>query len=487
MTDDEFQLKGTLIDQKYRVESVVARGGFGVVYRGEQVRLKRPVAIKVLSWTGDSKVSVDDIAAQFVAEAELLAKLDHPAIVRVLDVGSVTTPGGREAPWMALEWVEGRTLQEDLNARPSDTRRTPAECLALLRPVLEALALAHSHGIAHRDIKPGNIMLLTPPSDAARARGRPLVRLLDFGIAKVMAPDEARPTSGETATVSRLSAFSARYAAPEQVGGSRTGPWTDVHAMALVITQLLTMRAPYPGEEALALAARALSDDRPTPGHFGVDVGTWEPVLARALSLQPSDRYRDAGALLAALDEALPANLPAPRRDSLLHTAPPDVSLTDDVSEVVLDDASRVERVDAPKARPDALDNSLRTEERAVANELFQRSRAPMVLLGAVVIACVALAANSLRRTPTEREDGLPLRAADASVTRVVDSAVLVANEALEDASVAIDAIDAAEDQALASDVVDASRRARVNSTTLRPHRDAGPRQTTVPPIPLGP
>ena len=483
MNDDVFQLSGTMIDQKYRVGAVVARGGFGVVYRGEQVRLKRPVAIKVLSWTGDTSVSAEEIAEQFVAEAELLARLDHPAIVRVLDVGSVTTSGKRDAPWMALEWVEGRTLYDDIASRTAEERRAPAECLALMRPVLEALALAHSHGIAHRDIKPGNIMLVTPPSDAALSRGRALVRLLDFGIAKVMAPDEARPTTGETATTSKLSAFSARYASPEQVSGSRTGPWTDVHAVALVITHLLTMRAPYPGEDALSIAARALSIDRPTPGSFGVDVGAWEPVLAKALALHPSDRYPDAGALLAALDASVPASVSPPRRDSLLHTAPPEVSLSDEPSAVAPSRDSKIDRAVAPKDAHDPLENSLKSEERSVSRGASRRARTPLALAALALVACLALALSRLRRADAQRETALPLRSADASAPSVVDVTELDASAAPADATAAIDAVEAS-----AADVTDAARRDHAVSTnTARAHRDAGPRQTTVPPIPLGP
>ena len=467
MTDDAFQLEGTTIDQKYRVDRVVARGGFGVVYRGEQVRLRRPVAVKVLSWTGDPSIAVDDIAEQFVAEAELLAQLDHPAIVRVLDVGSTKAPTGRDALWMALEWVEGRTLLDDINARSADARRSPAECLALLRPVVEALALAHAHGIAHRDVKPGNIMLVTPPADAARAVGRPLVRLLDFGIAKVMAPDEHRPTTGETATSSKLSAFSARYAAPEQVSGSRTGPWTDVHAVALIFTHLLTMRAPYPGDDALSVAARALATDRPTPRAFGVDVGAWEPVLARALSLHPAERYPDAGALLAALDAALPDAVAPAREDPLLRSAPP-----------------------APTLVPDAtVEPALRS-----APPKDEPVRRPGVrrALGAVTL-CLALAMSvfGLRQRGTEGEAVHALRAdaGGAPVTPVtpvteVASSPFDAPETLVDAT----AIDGPDDAPAAEDASDASSQRAHPATPvgLRPHRDAGPRPTTVPPIPLG-
>ncbi len=477
MTDDVFQLEGTMIDQKYRVGPVVARGGFGVVYRGEQVRLRRPVAIKVLSWTGDPSIAVDDIAEQFVAEAELLARLDHPAIVRVLDVGSTQSPVGRSALWMALEWVEGCTLVDDILARPADARRTPAECLALLRPVVEALALAHAHGIAHRDIKPGNIMLVTPPADAARAVGRPLVRLLDFGIAKVMASDEHRPTTGETATTSKLSAFSARYAAPEQISGSRTGPWTDVHAIALLFTHLLTMRAPYPGDDALSVAARALAADRPTPRAFGVDVGAWEPVLAKALSLHPAERYPDAGALLAALDAALAESRPRAREDALDGTVAPALSPRSEprIVPAASPEASEVVR--------DALGDSVRADERAAPVDPVRRFGARHAVAAMALVAIVALVVGALRRADGERETSVPRRVVslDVPVTPVDEPVTASLDASTADLD---DAVSTVND---AADVTDAPTRRAAPTPLLRAHRDAGPRPTTVPPIPLGP
>ncbi len=475
MTDDVFELSGKMIDQKYRVDGVVARGGFGVVYRGEQVRLKRPVAIKVLAWSGDAAVPADEIAEQFHAEAEVMAQLDHPAIVRVLDVGATPTAGGRDAPWIALEWVEGRTLHEELNGSSSVERRTPAECLALLRPVIEALALAHAHGIAHRDIKPSNIMLVTPPAEAARATGRPLVRLLDFGIAKVMAPDEIRPATGETATASKLSAFSARYAAPEQVSGSRTGPWTDVHAVALILSQMLTGHAPYPGDDALSVAARALAITRPTPRSSGVDVGAWEPVLARALALHPAERYPDAGALLAALDASLAESRPPASEDPLHGTAPPELSL---LSEQFI---APVEPPEASSAQRDALSDSVRAAERAAPVEPERRLGARHALAAVALVALVALLVSALRRPDGESEASLPLRVVslDVPVTPVDETAT-----ASEDASAAdLDAVSAL----VVADVTDAPTRRAPPTPGLRAHRDAGPRPTTVPPIPLGP
>jgi serine/threonine protein kinase len=310
--DDLFGLVGTRLDGKYDVVETVAEGGFGVVYRGTHATLDRPVAVKVLKapehLQGNLRRAFLDCFSQ---EARTIARLEHPAIVKVLDFGASPMPRGDTAPWMVLEWLTGETLEAHLHARRGAGGRSPAEVLTLLRPIFEALANAHEENVAHRDIKPANVMIArssrpnTGRGTGSR-RGEPFLRILDFGIAKVMSPDEATG-SGMTRTRGALVTFSLPYAAPEQVSGMRTGPWTDVHALGLLVTELLTDRAPYRGDELMDLHLDVLSPARPTPAKFGFDVGAWEPVLQRAVALRPGDRYQDAGEFLYALEESLPA------------------------------------------------------------------------------------------------------------------------------------------------------------------------------------
>jgi serine/threonine-protein kinase len=301
MTRDHQALCGQVLDGRYRLDALVAEGGFGVVFRAEHLALKKPVALKVLKGQGlDSERARREATARFRAEAEIVARLEHPAVVRVLDFGVTPAPDGEELFWMALEWAEGKSLHDDLEERRGTPGRAPREVLTLLRPVLAALAKAHAMGLAHRDIKPRNLMV-RPDADAGLS-GEVPVKILDFGIAKVMSADERALASGETATRSITSAFSLRYAAPEQVSGMRTGPWTDVYQMALVITELLTQRAPYQGRDAAEVHQEIMAPERPTPARFGVDVGAWEPVLARALAFKPADRYPNAKAFLDALE-----------------------------------------------------------------------------------------------------------------------------------------------------------------------------------------
>ncbi len=329
---DEFNLAGQRLEGRYDVERVVAAGGFGVVYFARHRALKSPVAVKVLRMPTDlSAAEQKDFAQRFLAEAQTLASLQHPAVVRAVDFGVADMPDGKTAPWTALEWVEGQTLKDFFDARRGQPM-SPREALALLRPVFEALAAAHALGIAHRDVKPANIML---PKEGISSR------ILDFGIAKTMEPGESSTTTGETRTRSQLSSFSIKYAAPEQIGGMRTGPWTDVHALALVLTEALVAQSPLAGDDYVEIAANVLRPDRPTPKHFGYDAGPWESVLSAALSMKSSLRFKDAKDFLDALEKSLPGELravsatPPPvtsedsslnastLRPSLVNTAPP--------------------------------------------------------------------------------------------------------------------------------------------------------------------
>jgi eukaryotic-like serine/threonine-protein kinase len=297
---DGFGLVGTTLDAKYRIDRVVAEGGFGVVYAGHHRALDVPIAVKVLKSMAElNEQERARFATLFVAEAQTIARIKHPHIVQVLDVGVAPAPTGDSVPWMVLEWLSGRTLQDELDARRREGARgrSPAEAMTLLRPVIEAVAHAHDEGVAHRDLKPSNIMLV-------EGRKGVSARVLDFGIAKMMNPGE-RVGSGSTLTHGTGNLFSPRYAAPEQVAGTRTGPWTDVHALALILVEVLTDASAYDASDKVELYARALASERPSLRARGIDAGALDFVLTRAMSLRADERYENAGAFLGALDEAL--------------------------------------------------------------------------------------------------------------------------------------------------------------------------------------
>jgi serine/threonine protein kinase len=280
---DPFGLVGQTLAGRFCVECKVAEGGFGVVYRAQQLTLARPVALKVLK----IPAGVDDREAAFfeqtfATEARTMARLRHPHIVEIFDFGVSDQGGAGPLRWLAMEWLEGRTLEDLLNERRGRGVVQPAWVLQLMSPVFDAVAHAHRAGVVHCDLKPGNIFL-------AEVGGVVQAKILDFGIAKITAPDSNSEGEDDGATDERA-AFSPEYAAPEQIMQATTGPFTDVHALGLVLSEMLTGELPYPGDGPECLA-QAVAPQRPTPASKGVAVGGWERVLAKALALRPDDRY----------------------------------------------------------------------------------------------------------------------------------------------------------------------------------------------------
>lgn len=300
---DILGLCGTTLKGTFALDQVVARGGFGVVYQGRHLSLHKEIAVKVFCPLNVSEATVEQEAiSHFLQEIKILSALEHPAIVRPYDCGTIKLPQRGEVPWVALEWIEGVTLRELLRKRPRQ-EWSPRDVLDLLRPVMEALAEAHAHGIAHRDVAPNNIIV----SESGHGRR---VRLIDFGIACIRAPYDEKTLPLDAPTGSLLIAHSPRYPAPEQVLQHRTGTWTDVHALGLIIYHLITGYFPYPNS-ASDPEHGACSLRRPTPGLVGIDVGAWEPVLSRAVAINPRDRFATAGELLVALEQSLDDAVPA--------------------------------------------------------------------------------------------------------------------------------------------------------------------------------
>jgi eukaryotic-like serine/threonine-protein kinase len=295
--EDPFGLVGTTLDGQYRADQVVGEGGFGVVYRGWHLSLEQPIAIKALKvMSAEDRAVQDALFAKFKDEAKLLYTLSQASlhIVRSMDFGAVTTPTGVWAPYMVLEWLPGCSLADDLaSRRKSGMRgRTLEEALALLEPAAEGLSVAHQRRVAHRDIKPANFFLL-------EGNEGPRVKVLDFGIAKIIRDGEGPGTR------SPFASFTWLYAAPEQldprVGAS--GLETDVYSFALLLTELLTDRVPTEGRDVVSLLKAATDPTvRPTPRQRGAVVpDAIEAACRRALAVDPKARFATIGELWAAL------------------------------------------------------------------------------------------------------------------------------------------------------------------------------------------
>ncbi|MBM4359751.1 MAG: serine/threonine protein kinase [Deltaproteobacteria bacterium] len=329
MHEDPFGLCGATLDGRYRVDSVVGEGGFGIVYRGWHLDFDHALAIKCLKVPGHFTSAAKQVFLEkFREEGKHLSKLSSQTLasVRAFAFGLSPSRAG-EVPYLVLEWLDGSDLERLLSANA--TAFEERDAVELLRPAVEALSCAHRMGIAHRDIKPANLYL-------ARVLGEVQLKVLDFGIAKAMQEGETA-TQIATRTSSGFSAFSPRHGAPEQFSPKKlgaTGPWTDVHALGLVLCEMLTGRPALDGEEPSEWLMSALAPERPTPGTRGARISdALEAICARCVALAPKERYCDAGELLAALDAlfaprraeekaAWTSRLPAPTpADAALDTA----------------------------------------------------------------------------------------------------------------------------------------------------------------------
>ncbi|WP_394842907.1 bifunctional serine/threonine-protein kinase/formylglycine-generating enzyme family protein [Pendulispora brunnea] len=309
VTIDALDILGRTIDGKYRVEELVGQGGFALVYRAMHTIWNKPVAIKLFTALANVLPDQRDrFMASFVQEGALLTELSARSsnIVQARDVGTYTSPDGHWLPYMVLEWLDGVTLARVLTEERA-SKQPPwsvGEMMTFLGPVAAALEVAHARGIAHRDIKPGNLFVL---GKNARAGGT-VVKLLDFGLAKMMA-DESQLHAALAKTGTNIKSFTPAYGAPEQFTRTygATGPWTDVFALALVAVRMLSGRRALDGDDVAQLAYSACSvERRPTPRALGAEVSDEvERVFARALAVQTTDRYASAGAFWLALEAAL--------------------------------------------------------------------------------------------------------------------------------------------------------------------------------------
>jgi serine/threonine-protein kinase len=313
MATDQFGIVGTVVGGAYRVDEVVAEGGFAVVYRAHHAGFRASIAIKCLKMPrGIQREDALEFLEQFRAEAELLYRLSAiiPTVVRPLHVDAFTAPDGSFVPFMALEWLEGENLDQLVKRRElgGEPRLSIEELHRLLTPVARARERAHNFvgadgpiAVVHRDLKPENIFI-------AHAAGEELVKILDFGIGKAMSV--ASQVAGRASQHhSKVVSFTPAYGAPEQWLPKRygqTGPWTDVWGLALTMVEALAARPILDGDQAAMMGTALDEKRRPTPRNEGVQVSdAVEAVFQRAMSLDPRERQPHAGVLWDQIEAAL--------------------------------------------------------------------------------------------------------------------------------------------------------------------------------------
>jgi serine/threonine-protein kinase len=265
-------LTGRLLDGRYRIGPRIARGGMAGVYEATDTRLDRTVAVKVMHpGLGDD----DEFAARFVREARAAARLSHPNVVAVYDQGDDTG-----TVYLAMELIDGITLRDVIR---KEAPLPPGRALALLEPVLSALAAAHRAGLIHRDVKPENVLIAED--------GR--VKVADFGLARAVSADTQHTATGGVliGTVS--------YLAPELVVDGRADTRADVYAAGVVLFELLTGVKPHEGETPIQVAYKHVHEDVPPPSTLVAGLPAYvDALVARATARDRSLRPADAAVLL---------------------------------------------------------------------------------------------------------------------------------------------------------------------------------------------
>ena len=293
------------LGDRYELGDTLGRGGMAEVFEGQDLRLNRRVAVKVLR---PDLARDPAFQSRFRREAQSAASLNDPNIVAVYDTGEDVLDGGGEhvmVPYIVMEYVDGHTLRELMS---SGRRLLPERSLEIMAGVLSALDYSHAHGIIHRDIKPGNVML--------NRNGD--VKVMDFGIARAVADAQATMTQGNAVM------GTAQYLSPEQARGEVVDARSDLYSAGCLFYELLTGRPPFQGESAVSVAYQHVSETPVPPSQVDPAVPpALDPLVLKSLAKDPADRYQSANEFKADVERAM-AGLPVTGTiPTLRATVPP--------------------------------------------------------------------------------------------------------------------------------------------------------------------
>jgi len=273
-----------LVGGRYELGELIGYGGMAEVHRGRDIRLGREVAIKVLR----ADLARDpSFLNRFRREAQAAAGLNHPSIVSVYDTGEDVNADGTVAPFIVMEYVEGRTLRDIIKAEG----RLPARrAMEIAADVCGALDFSHRNGLIHRDIKPANVMITNAGA----------VKVMDFGIARTLADDAATVT--QTANV----IGTAQYLSPEQARGETVDGRSDVYSTGCLLYELVTGVPPFQGDSPVAVAYQHVRENAPTPSSRVPDVPrVLDSIVMKSIAKNVLNRYQTAGEMRSDLQRAL--------------------------------------------------------------------------------------------------------------------------------------------------------------------------------------
>jgi tetratricopeptide (TPR) repeat protein len=280
----------------FRVTEKLGSGAMGEVFLAEDLNLKRPVALKMLSW---EEAADAEAGARLVREARVASALNHPNIAVIYEIGEMECDGEKRT-FIAMEYVAGRTLA----ALADHKRLTVPEALGIVRQVADALAEAHDRGVVHRDVKPGNVIV----TESGRAK------VLDFGLAKYVAPvgEETATWSGRHRGFETPGALlgTIAYMSPEQARGEEIDARSDVFSLGIVLYELLSGRRPFAGKTAVELVASILRDEPPAIVRDGEPVpAELERLVSEMLAKDREKRPAGMRAVLSRIDGLATARL----------------------------------------------------------------------------------------------------------------------------------------------------------------------------------
>ena len=275
-------LPGERLNDRYEISRFIAQGGFGEVYEADDLEKGERIAVKLFR----PEFATADHLSWLRREVQMARKVQHPNICRVFDF--VQTP---RAAFLTMELLDGETLASYLRREGALSER---RALPFVRQIVAALAAAHANGVIHRDLKPGNIMLVPRPDGPLR------VVVTDFGLARQSSDDRRTTVAAQSSTA----AFGTpAYMAPEQIYGRPPGPAADIYSLGVVLHELLTGELPFANDSPLAVAVRKTRETPTSPIQLAPTLRpTWERCILRCLAPKPEDRFADVREVLTFLD-----------------------------------------------------------------------------------------------------------------------------------------------------------------------------------------
>ncbi len=261
---------GVVLDNRYKIEKVVGIGGMAVVFRAEDILMRRTVAVKMLK---EDVAKDEQSVRRFLNESKAVSMLSHPNIVRIFDVSMK-----EREQYIVMEYIEGITLKTYMTRRGALSLR---EMIGFTEQILRALEHAHVKGIVHRDIKPQNIMLLK----------NGVVKVTDFGIAKL--------PNAETVTVTDQAIGTVYYISPEQASGGEIDARSDIYSLGVMMYEMATGQLPFNSDSPVSVALKQINDEAKKPREINSEIPKGlEQIIGRAMEKQPDMRYQDATQML---------------------------------------------------------------------------------------------------------------------------------------------------------------------------------------------